>query len=141
MGTKGQIMLQPIPLETIPTPATAEPDQSAVQRAVLTLFDRWGLTDEEARILLGGVSKKTIQGWRGGEYGRVGRDLSDRMSHILGIHKSLRILFADPQRGYRWIRAENEGFGGTSALDILKQGGLEDIVRIRDYLDAVRGGW
>lgn len=113
-----------------------------MQRAVLALMARWGVRDEDAARLLGGLSVKTYRRWRGGEYGRVGRDLADRMSHLLGIHKALRILFEDPARGYAWISAPNAAFGGRSALEVMVQGGgMEDIRRVRRYLDSARGGW
>lgn len=63
------------------------------------------------------------------------------MSNILGVHKALRILFAEPQRGYDWVKKANSDLGGRSALEVMLGGGLMDIVRIRRYLDAARGGW
>ena len=118
------------------------PEQlAAMQRAALALFERWQVKDDEAAILLGDLSTKTIRRWRKDEFGRVGRDLADRLSNLLGVHKGLRIVFADPQRGYDWIRKPNSDFGGRSALDVMKHGGLMDIVRVRRYLDSARGGW
>lgn len=113
----------------------------AMQRAIISLFDRWKVSDQDAGIILGGISAKTFSRWRREDYGRVGRDLADRMSNLLGIHKALRIIFAEPQRSYEWIKADNEAFAGQSAFTIMKRGGMEDIIRIRRYLDSVRGGW
>lgn len=123
------------------SPAHDDAEIRAMQRAIPTLFALWGLTDAEAAILLGGVSTKTVQRWREGAFGRVGRDLADRMSNILGIHKALRLMFSDPVRGYAWIRKPNAAFGGASALEIMLGGGLEDLLRVRRYLDSARGGW
>ncbi|RAP39624.1 hypothetical protein BYZ73_19510 [Rhodovulum viride] len=102
---------------------------------------RWGVRDEDAATLLGGLSVKTYRRWRSGDYGRVGRDLADRMSNLLGIHKALRILFQDPARGYAWVTRPNEAFGGRSPLDVMRQGGMGDLQRVRAYLDSARGGW
>jgi uncharacterized protein (DUF2384 family) len=113
----------------------------AMQRAVIQLFDRWGVTDANAATLLGGISTKTFQRWKSGQYGNPSRDQADRMSLLLGIHKALRIIYSEAARGYRWISAPNELFDGESALDIMMRGGIEDIRRIRTYLDSVRGGW
>ena len=60
---------------------------------------------------------------------------------VMGIHKSLRYLFADPERGYRWLRKPNRAFGGRTALDRLLAGSIPDLVAVRSYLDAERGGW
>lgn len=136
-------MLRPVESSPPPPADGFSPEEAAaMQRAVLALMARWGVRDEDAARLLGGLSVKTYRRWRGGEYGRVGRDLADRMSHLLGIHKALRILFEDPARGYAWISAPNAAFGGRSALEVMVQGGgMEDIRRVRRYLDSARGGW
>ena len=39
------------------------------------------------------------------------------------------------------IRSANDAFGGASALDLMLGGELTDIMRVRRYLDAERGGW
>ena len=52
-----------------------------------------------------------------------------------------RIIFSEATRGYTWIRATNDAFGGASALDVMLGGELTDIMRVRRYLDAERGGW
>lgn len=111
-----------------------------MQRAVLNLFDRWKVSDVDAAVILGGISARTLRRWRDGDLGRVSRDMADRMSHLLAIHKSLRVLFEETRRGYDWMSARNQAFAGKSALDILRRGGMEDIVRVRTYLDAVRDG-
>ena len=133
--------LRPVPRETpTPGPDWSAAEVHAMQRAVIRLFDRWGLTDEQASVLLGHIATRTYQRWKAGEYGRVGIDLAARLSNLMGIHKALRLLFADPQRGYGWIGRANADFGGRSALDIMLGGQLTDLMRVRRYLDAQRGG-
>lgn len=119
----------------------SDSELQAAQRAIINLFDRWGVSDVDAAIILGGIAAKTFRRWKDGDYGRVNRDLADRMSHLLGIHKALRIIFTDAKSGYEWIKSKNDTFAGKSALDLLKQGGMEDIIKLRRYLDSVRGGW
>ena len=112
-----------------------------MQRAVINIFARWGVSDIDAATILGGISAKTFRRWKDGDYGRVNRDLADRMSNLLGIHQALRVIFAEAALGYGWMRSGNKAFAGSSPLDVLGWGGMEDIVRIRRYLDSVRGGW
>ena len=59
----------------------------------------------------------------------------------MSIHKALRILFQEPQRGYAWMSAANAALGGSSALNVMLGGELTDIMRVRRYLDAERGVW
>jgi hypothetical protein len=113
----------------------------AMQRAMIRLFENWGITDAEASALLGDLSPRTFQRWKTGQYGRAGVDLVARMSNLLGIHKALRLLFNDAERGYRWVRAANAAFGGKSALTVMLGGQITDLMRVRRYLDAARGQW
>ncbi|MEI7710012.1 MAG: MbcA/ParS/Xre antitoxin family protein [Rhodospirillales bacterium] len=116
-------------------------EAAAMLRAVLTLFDRWQLTGAQARTLLGDPSERTYQRWRNGEVANLPRDTIFRLGTLLGIHKALRYMFAQPERGYAWVHAPNDAFGGHSALDRMLQGAPTAIAAVRAYLDAERGGW
>ncbi len=118
----------------------SDAEGEAMGRTVVNLFARWGLTDAQACILLGGLSPRTWARWKAGSIGRVPRDLKARLSNLMGIHKALRIIFADAERSYGWISRANDAFGGASARDIMLRGELTDIMRVRRYLDSVRGG-
>lgn len=111
----------------------------AMARAAVNLFRHWGITDAEACVLLGGVSKRTFARWKDGEIGRLTIDQKTRLSTLMGIHKALRILFTEKARVYEWVKKPNKAFGGRSALDIMLGGYLTDLFRVRHYLDAARG--
>lgn len=111
----------------------------AMARAAVNLFRLWGLTDAEACVLLGGVSKRTYARWKDGDIGRLTIDQKTRLSVLMGIHKALRILFTEKARVYEWVKKPNKAFGGRSALDIMLGGYLTDLFRVRHYLDAARG--
>jgi len=111
----------------------------AMARAAVNLFRHWGITDAEACVVLGGVSKRTYARWKDGEIGRLTIDQKTRLSILMGIHKSLRILFTEKARVYEWVKKPNKAFGGRSALDIMLGGYLTDLFRVRHYLDAARG--
>lgn len=110
-------------------------------RAVLNLFDRWQLTPTQARCLLGDPSERTYQRWRKGEIAALPADTVFRLGTLLGIHKALRYMFTEPERGYAWIHAPNEAFGGNSALDRMLQGAPTALAAVRAYLDAERAVW
>ena len=59
----------------------------------------------------------------------------------MGIHKALRYLFADPARGYAWVRKPNAALAGQSALDVMLRGEISDLIDLRAWLDAERGAW
>ncbi len=120
-----------------PEPIT-DMEAGAMFRAVLNLFKRWEVTDAEAAVLLD-LPVRTFARWKAGEIGRLGRDGKARLSNLMGIHKALRLIFREPERGYRWIKAANTAFDGRSGLDVMLGGELTDLMRVRRYLDAERG--
>jgi len=137
-------MVELLPIDTrprgfVPAPIT-DAEAAAMFRAGLNLFRLWGITDEQAATLLD-LPVRTYRRWKAGSPGRIGRDGKARLSNIMGIHKALRVIFREPQRGYAWIKAANDAFGGRSALDIMLGGEFTDLMRVRRYLDAERGAW
>lgn len=127
-----------------PRPFTPEPindeEAAAMFRATLNLFRLWGVTDDQAAIILD-LPRRTFARWKAGDLGRLSRDGKARLSNLMGIHKALKIVFSESTRGYAWIKAPNAAFNGRSALDVMLGGELTDLMRVRRYLEAERGGW
>jgi hypothetical protein len=121
-----------------PEPIT-DAEAATMFRASLNLFRRWRVSDVEAASLLD-LPSRSFARWKAGTVGRIDRDRKARLSNLMGIHKALRLIFRDPQQGYEWVRRPNAVFGGRSALDIMLGGELTDLMRVRRYLDAERGG-
>jgi hypothetical protein len=133
-----------IPVQTavqdfVPAPITDE-EAGAMFRACMTLLRLWQVSDNDTATLLD-LPSRTLARWKAGAIGRVSRDQKARLSNLMGIHKALRVIFREPERGYGWIKASNQAFGGRSALDVMLGGELTDLMRVRRYLDAERGGW
>ncbi|MCW1428040.1 MbcA/ParS/Xre antitoxin family protein [Novosphingobium sp. JCM 18896] len=137
-------MVQLLKVETEPRPFVPEPisdaEAAAMFRAVLNLFRLWGVSEDQAAVILD-LAPRTYARWKAGALGRIGRDGKARLSNLMGIHKALRLIFREPARGYAWIKAANQAFGGRSALEVMTGGELTDLMRVRRYLDAERGGW
>lgn len=137
MATLTRVASEPRPFS--PEPVTNE-EAGAMFRAAFNLFRLWKVTDEQAAVILD-LNRRTLARWKAGDIGRIGRDGKARLSNLMGIHKALRIVFRDPARGYAWVKAPNDAFGGRSALDVMLGGDLTDLMRVRRYLDAERSGW
>jgi hypothetical protein len=118
----------------------SDAEAGAMFRAALNLFRLWGVSDAEAAVLLD-MPARTFARWKATGAGRIGRDGRARLSNLMGIHKALRLIFREPQRGYQWIKAPNAAFGNRSALEVMLGGDLTDLMRVRRYLDAERGAW
>jgi uncharacterized protein (DUF2384 family) len=104
----------------------------------------WGMDVREQRAALGNVSKQTIDNWRAHpQRARLNGDQLDRVSYLLGIYKALHILFTRPEQADTWIRRPNAAlpFGGRRAAELIFSGRLEDLIRVRRFLDGARGAW
>lgn len=123
--------------------AITDAESGAMLRGFFRLVDRWGLNDREARVLLGQPAPRTFARWKAdqADLTRLSHDTRQRLSILMGIHKALRHLFREADRGYAWIRKPNRAFGGQSALNRLLAGEILDLAAVRAYLDAERGGW
>jgi hypothetical protein len=123
-----------------PAHAGAQRDAAAL-RAFFRLVDLWGLTVEQARLLLGRPSRATLYNWKAGKVRTVPHDTLRRISYLLGIYKALQILYRDPQLADSWVKRPNAAFGGQSALERMLAGDVADLAAVHAHLDAARGGW
>ena len=128
--------------------STSEPSFAEMSAAGLRAFFRiaqdWDLSADEQIMLLGSPGRSTFFKWKQApETARVGRDTLERLSLLLGIYKALQILLPQPGTADTWIKRPNSAppFGGRRALDRMLAGNVSDLVAVRQYLDAVRGGW
>ncbi|MDR3100082.1 MAG: MbcA/ParS/Xre antitoxin family protein [Paraburkholderia sp.] len=126
----------------------AEPslaDMSAAGlRAFFNIAHDWDLSVEEQIVLLGSPGRSTFFKWKQTpQSARLGRDTLERLSLLLGIYKSLQILLPPPAAADAWVKRPNSAppFGGRRALDRMLAGNISDLVAVRQYLDAMRGGW
>ncbi|MEE2689958.1 MAG: MbcA/ParS/Xre antitoxin family protein [Pseudomonadota bacterium] len=136
-----ELLLADPPEATARSAQITPEEAAAMMRAAMNLFALWKLSDAEARTLLGAPSPRTFARWKKNELGAISYDTASRLSHLMGIHKALRMLFKEPERAYAWLRKSNAAFGGQSALARMLAGELVDLAAVRAYLDAERGGW
>lgn len=132
---------------TIPAHELASPDlhsreaRERLARMVTKLFEHWNLNGVEQAGLLGlsVENRSTVSRYRKGEPLADNRDLLDRAGHLLGIHKSLRIIFPrDPDLAYSWMTQFNRRFGARP-VDLALEKGFEGLIAVRRYLDFERG--
>ena len=103
------------------------------------MAERWGLSTDEQILLLGSPGRSTFFKWKK-EGGNLPADTQERLSYIFGIWKSLRILFTVDERGEEWVRKKNTYFDGASALDVMLEGKVTSLYKVKRFLDAQRGG-
>ena len=119
--------------------------QERLSRAAIPVFFKliraWQLRDEAARQLLGGVSNGVFYQLKRGEKKTLDQDKLTRISLLLGIFRALNILYS-PKLADAWIDLPNANpmFEGERPLSYLIKGGVPALVRVRQLLDARRGG-
>ncbi|MGF1877771.1 MbcA/ParS/Xre antitoxin family protein [Photobacterium frigidiphilum] len=129
------------------TPAThqqAQPNAgNAVLPVVFNILDKWSCTQAQQMAVLGLTSRSTLNKYRSHpESAKVSKDLLERMSYILNIHKCLRIMFTAEESVYNWVQKPNTHpfFAGRSAMDVMMQGKVIDLYQVASRLNAWRGG-
>ena len=102
---------------------------------------QWKLKDEDARELLGGVASSTFYEWKKNPKRGLDVDRITRISYLVGIYKSLHILYGD-KLADAWIGLPNSNsiFAGRTPLQHMLSGGLLAMQTVRALLDARRGG-
>jgi hypothetical protein len=102
---------------------------------------KWKLKDEDARELLGGVASSTFYEWKKNPKRVLDVDRITRISYLVGIYKSLHILYGD-NLADAWIGLPNSNslFAGRTPLQHMLWGGLLAMQSVRQLLDARRGG-
>lgn len=125
----------PLPLEAF-DPADVD---AVALKAFFNLASEWGLRREEQVTLLGGPSERTFYRWRAGKVAGLPADTLERISVMLGIYKAINILLPVRERAAGWVKRPNKAFGGESALDVMLKGRVDNLYRVRRYLDAWRG--
>ncbi len=113
----------------------------AAMRGFLNIMKHWSVRDEDARVLLGGVSNGTYYQWKQGSAKLLEQDRLVRISYLIGIFKSLNLLFS-PRLADKWVQLanSNEIFSGRTPLEYMLRGGPQAMDMVRRLLDARRGG-
>ena len=113
-------------------------------RAFFNIASQWDLSTEEQIALLGSPGRSTFFKWKANPAAaEPKRDTLERLSYLLGIYKALQILLPEPAAADAWVKKPNAAplFGGKSALARMLGGNVGDLMVVRQYLDAQRGGW
>jgi hypothetical protein len=119
--------------------------QERLSRSAIPAFFKmahaWQLRDESARQLLGGLSNGVFYQLKGGRKKTLDQDKLTRISLLLGIYKALHLLYS-PKLADSWIQLPNTNsmFEGETPLAYMVKGGVPALMRVRQLLDARRGG-
>lgn len=108
-------------------------------RTFFRIMERWKVSDETGRALLG-VSARSYRQWRDHPERTLSCDKLIRISYVLGIYGALQMPL--PQEAADgWPSRSNAAplFGGGSAIDYMAEGGVAALQQVRRYPNAQLG--
>lgn len=110
-------------------------------KGFLKIAALWELRDEDARQLLGGMSNGAFYELKKTGSRSLDQDRLMRISLLTGIFKALNILHGKKLADH-WVHLPNTNpmFGGETPLAYMIKGGMPAMLRVRQLLDARRGG-
>jgi hypothetical protein len=113
----------------------------AAIKGVIGVASHWKLRDQDTRELLGGMSSGSFYELKSGSRKILNADQLTRISLLIGIYKALNILYS-PTLADAWIALPNTNpmFAGDTPLNYVKRDGIPAFLRVRQLLDARRGG-
>jgi hypothetical protein len=131
----------PAPVVDLSDAAERERLSPAAIRTFVSIMEKWGVRDEDARQLLGGVSNGAFYTMKKDPDRVLDEDRLRRISYLIGIFKALNILHGEALAD-RWMTLPNRSriFGGATPVEYLIRGGLPAFATVRRLLDARRGG-
>jgi hypothetical protein len=99
----------------------------------------WGVRDEDAQLLLGGVSDRQFRLMKKDPQRTLDVDTLTRISYLVGIFKSLGDLYSE-QLADAWVQRPNANtlFGGQTTLAYMFKGGVFAMHIVRQLVDARR---
>lgn len=122
-------------------PVTEGDRIAVIVKAVVRAAEAWNLSNAEAAALFD-VPSATWGRMKAGTYkGVLDQDKVTRASLIIGLFKGLRLLFNGPLT-HGWPKTPNTGpgFNGRSPVQVMCDGGIPAMMKVRQHIDALRGG-
>lgn len=121
---------------------TVEPPRlSGPIQFVVKLLDFWRLEDDDASRLLGFDQQDAdhVGAVLMGREEFRGRDVRERIAHLLWIRRTLFALFRDRDTENAWLRGSHSWLDGRVPMELMLGGSMEDLLLVRDYVDTAAG--
>jgi hypothetical protein len=133
--------MRPLPAVDLSSAAERERLSPSAISAFLKIADKWGVCDEDACALLGGISNGQYFEMKNNSKRVLDTDALTRISYLIGIFGALNVLYSVPLAD-AWVQRgdSNRIFGGETPLAYMVRGGPAAMQVVRRLLDARRAG-
>ena len=110
-------------------------------KGFFNIMGLWKVRDEDARVLLGGVTNGPFYEWKRDPNRVLDTDRLTRISYLIGIYKALQILHGRALAD-EWMQLPNQqsDLRWPDAARLHMRGGLPAMQTVRRLLDARRAG-
>lgn len=112
-------------------------------KAAVRILDKWQASGEQGEAILR-VSHSTYARARRGDLVEIKLDSDQltRISYLLNIHASLRVIFDNPENLYGFVNMINHNpyFNGRTPLEIMGTGDFAALYETFKRVDSLRGG-
>lgn len=112
-------------------------------KAAVRILDKWRASGEQGEAILR-VSHSTYARARRGDLTEIKLDSDQltRISYLLNIHASLRVIFDNPENLYGFVNMINHNpyFNGRTPLEIMGSGDFAALYETFKRVDSLRGG-
>lgn len=115
-------------------------ERTSLTRAIMTILDTWGMAASEQVAILDLPAKtpnRMLRRYREDTPFPDTPEVMKRLEHIIGIADALRTTYPhNPAMGNIWMRRSNNRFQNKSPLQLIRDEGLDGILKIRTHLDC-----
>ena len=127
------------PLNDKVTTISTERMTKVALKTYFSIMAKWHVNTKQAIVILGCPAQSTFYKWKSGNVTSIPKDTLERISFVIGIYKSLGILFSFRQQADEWVNKPNKAFNGETAIEFMLKGSIINLLETRRYLDAQRG--
>lgn len=103
------------------------------------LLQIWGLDERQGATLLGFEQASHVRDLLSGAVSLRRRDAQDRLKNLIEIRAALDKLYRDEDVEREWLREPNPYLEGSKPLDILLEGSMEGLLRVRQFVEYLSG--
>lgn len=104
------------------------------------VMEQWALNDDDAAKLLGFPTPRIIRELYAGLGGLDQRDAQDRLRAVIKIASLLHAVYGGSLAAIRsWLAASEELLGNQSPVDLLREGSMENVIRVRQLVEHMAG--
>lgn len=108
---------------------------------VSKLLEVWNLNASDAIPMLGFEQEDgpIVDSILAGRSSLRGRDSKDRIAALFRVRSLLAELFRDIDAERAWLRTARPEFGGRSPVELLRQGSMESLLTLRQFVEHISG--